>query len=760
MGSLVAKSEDGETHNFNLPPPSERHRCPGKASDLLAQRLVLERRGLQEGHSIVVVADIAAPYNLRQEQRGSLIKVDEDGDAFVRFYGDEELWMHKSVLHLLAAELDSLSFASQLLQLLCSLLVALCLGQALVHLPAAVYAASYTDESSWAGNALPLLASLLALPAFDIPQVRSLLYSFPDITAFFGPALFAASQLPLGPSVRLVLLGLSLLAFGLSALEELHFSFAALCRQRDGWAYLAALPALLPLGRLPSYAEAALGVGAALAAVVLSSTPPEAEVLLRQHRAQASVGGGQAPVGAKVWPPPVKVNVFDSFAVGLLGGAVLVIHQLYVATLEAPARACYADPTPWRSRSTWAALWMGIALVLLPESIRSDSAFVGLIAVLPLVFVLLQILATSQAPGVGDVPFVALSLLLFIFPSMLVIVVERLSRLARSSRGGFALLVAFALWTSALAMQMADFSTARGHRFQDWALSLLAAASWLLGAALGSNAEEQQVRSLKRPNAFTSVGSLLLVAAALGFGTGALSLLRADSMLGTSFSDSTLVLAQFRAFEELGDTACLEEALGHADLVSLQGLDGPKSQASRQIAQSLGLQHYSGTPGAVSYREQAVLSSARLSNVTANWWEADSRNVANWVSASLLWRGTRVTYFGVELHERGDPATQIDGLVALLRDHDGPVIVAGHFALSESQPSASDLKHLLTGAGLSDAFGTAEGGDSKQDEFMLDLLQRDYVFYRGLDLVDAHIHPPSTCMEHLPLTVSFQLKSS
>eukprot|EP00439_Symbiodinium_sp_Y106_P011711 s1644_g1.t2 len=129
--------------------------------------------------------------------------------------------------------------------------------------------------------------------------------------------------------------------------------------------------------------------------------------------------------------------------------------RLYVATLEAPARACYADPTPWRSRSTWAALWMGIALVLLPESIRSDSAFVGLIAVLPLVFVLLQILATSQAPGVGDVPFVALSLLLFIFPSMLVIVVERLSRLARSSRGGFALLVAFALWTSALAMQMA-----------------------------------------------------------------------------------------------------------------------------------------------------------------------------------------------------------------------------------------------------------------------------------------------------------------
>eukprot|EP00439_Symbiodinium_sp_Y106_P043991 s3226_g5.t1 len=59
---------------------------------------------------------------------------------------------------------DSLSFASQLLQLLCSLLVALCLGQALVHLPAAVYAASYTDESSWAGNALPLLASLLAYP--------------------------------------------------------------------------------------------------------------------------------------------------------------------------------------------------------------------------------------------------------------------------------------------------------------------------------------------------------------------------------------------------------------------------------------------------------------------------------------------------------------------------------------------------------------------------------------------------------------------
>eukprot|EP00439_Symbiodinium_sp_Y106_P021786 s6461_g2.t1 len=179
------------------------------------------------------------------------------------------------------------------------------------------------DEEGWVSG---------KLPAFDIPQVRSLLYSFPDITAFFGPALFAASQLPLGPSVRLVLLGLSLLAFGLSALEdrrfkELHFSFAALCRQRDGWAYLAALPALLPLGRLPSYAEAALGVGAALAAVVLSSTPPEAEVLLRQHRAQASVGGGQAPVGAKVWPPPVKVNVFDSFAVGLLGGAVLVIHQ-------------------------------------------------------------------------------------------------------------------------------------------------------------------------------------------------------------------------------------------------------------------------------------------------------------------------------------------------------------------------------------------------------------------------------------------------
>lgn len=438
----------------------------------------------------------------------------------------------------------------------------------------------------------------------------------------------------------------------------------------------------------------------------------------------------------------------------------LVIHQLYVATLEAPAEACYADPTPWRSRSTWAALWMGIALVLLPESIRSDSAFVGLIAVLPLVFVLLQILATTQAPGVGDVPFVALSLLLFIFPSMLVIVVERLSRLARSSRGGFALLVAFALWTSALAMQMADFSTARGHRFQDWALSLLAAASWLLGAALGSNTEEQQVRSLKRPNAFTSGGSLLLVAAAFAFGAGALSLLRADSMLGSSFSNSTLVLAEFRAIEELGDTVCLEEALRQADLIGLRGLPGPQSLASRQIAQSLRMQHYSGTPGAVSFREQAVLSSTRLSNVTANWWEADSRNVANWVSASLLWRGTRLTYFGVDVHERGDPATQIDGLVALLRDHDGPVIVAGHFALSESKPSDSDLRHLLTGAGLSDAFGTAEGSDSPQDEFMLDLLQRDYVFYRGLDLVEARIHPPSTCMEHLPLTVSFQLSGS
>ncbi|CAE7941305.1 unnamed protein product, partial [Symbiodinium sp. KB8] len=141
---------------------------------------------------------------------------------------------------------------------------------------------------------------------------------------------------------------------------------------------------------------------------------------------------------------------------------------------------------------------------------------------------------------------------------------------------------------------------------------------------------------------------------------------------------------------------------------------------------------------------------------------ADSRNVANWVSASLLWQGTRLTYFGVDVHERGDPATQIDGLVALLRDHDGPVIVAGHFALrrSESKSSDSDLRHLLTGAGLSDAFGTAEGSDSPQDEFMLDLLQRDYVFYRGLDLVEARIHPPSTCMEHLPLTVSFQLSGS
>ncbi|CAJ1402414.1 unnamed protein product [Effrenium voratum] len=399
------------------------------ASQLLSQRRALARRGLQEGDLVVVVASrIPEPYNLEQEQSGRLVKVDEEGDAYVSFFEDEDLWVHKSVLHLLAKAPESLPLARQVSQLGAATLWALCGLEAVLRLPAAV-------EST------ATLAIFLLLPLADLGQVRSKLFRFPELCASAGPALLMLSAL----WAQEVLLAFSVLAFAWSAAEELSFSETFACRQRDGWALLCAMVLRMVLCMTSDLALASplaritLGACGAAAAVWLSFTLP-LEAALRQHRAASPV------FQAAPWAPPQVVMM------GLLTGSVLILFQLFLYSAEAPAQLCLRDPGVIMSLPTWLSLGLGVAACFASWDSQTEQI---VLAVLPPCAVGLPLLRPGVA-GAGFPAFCGLQLLALAFPKMLVVLGRHLARVSAkpwAGRCACTLFVAACAWGSTLILQ-------------------------------------------------------------------------------------------------------------------------------------------------------------------------------------------------------------------------------------------------------------------------------------------------------------------
>jgi len=561
--------------------------------------------------------------------------------------------------------------------------------------------------------------------------------------------------------------GLSLLAFALNGLEELNFSTAAFCRQRDGWAYLAGLLTVSALGPLKSQALAVLCFAAAASAVLLSTCSPEPEVLLRQHRAKAAAGTAGGLSSSKApWPPKSDITATDSLAVGLLGGGLLVLHQLYLSSVEAPAALCFADAAAAVTVPTWIAFGLGGLFVLLPTSWRREQVVLLSIFAAPLVASVLQLLPPQEAPGVGQAAFFGLNLLFFSFPSMLVVFVQRLADVARSGYGGCAVFLALGLWVSTIAMRLVPFLGTTGgpqQRLQDPPVALLASSCWLLGMASGgANVKDDKARRTARRDAFAVGGSLILAAAVVQCGLVAFWELRADAMQAKTFPDTALTVAQMGLQQARENTAaCSFEALGSADIVGLRGRGGP--DVAGLHAKELQFLRYSGVPGSAASGGRAVLSRAKLHNVTANW-QAVSKDQPTWVRAWIAWGGQHVQFYSVELHQRGDLTAQFDELAKLLREDRGPAIVVGSFALPAdvSAQRRKDLRSLVEGAALQDAFAATDPGVKPQllRTFKPDLPPADHVFYRGLDVAEARVDTSVQCAEHVPMIVKFRLPSS
>jgi endonuclease/exonuclease/phosphatase (EEP) superfamily protein YafD len=97
-----------------------------------------------------------------------------------------------------------------------------------------------------------------------------------------------------------------------------------------------------------------------------------------------------------------------------------------------------------------------------------------------------------------------------------------------------------------------------------------------------------------------------------------------------------------------------------------------------------------------------------------------------------------------------DYSQQLGTLIDALQDHDGPIVMAGDFN-AWSQPRLDRLNELASSLSLRPvAFA-----DDNRKRF-IGGLALDYIFYRGLTLIDASV-PITDASDHNPLVVGFSV---
>ncbi|CAE8688384.1 unnamed protein product [Polarella glacialis] len=698
------------------------------------------------GDTVVVIADIGDPYALKKGQSGVVVSVDEEGDALISFFDDDDLWLHSDVLQCLAKVEQDVSLRNQLGALVPATARALCGWNAMVGFPTGIYW-HFLNPQNVGFDIAPftvLLISTLSLLLVDCPAVRRLLFENPDLISAVAPLSYALSAIPSNFSWAFVVT--SAVAFGWSSAETLSLQVGSFRRQRDGWAVLLALCILLTLRWAlwtanplldERHLRAALGVLGVLAAVKSSS---ETQTALPH------------------WRVADRCGLLDSspncaaLGAGLMGGCALFLFQTYLSTFEVAASMTALQPDAMSPVAVLLAFVFGVVSLLVVQQRRPlwvesciASTIVGLA---PFVACSLQmwpgvsINAWGPVLGTGRPAFLGLLLLAAIFPHMLAHLGSELTELAKLGGIGRGLFMTAVVWGVAYLMYLAVLvggAAPVGGLFQGelWRLSLLLGLGWgtgLLLLGLAANAkrasrEEHPIQGVpldghlgregregregrgtsppslvRPPNAFDRGARFLLggVAVLLCFVATPIRLLGAWTAPQHE-SGEYLVVAGYnvqQGFDPHGlpNTRCVMEVLRESspDLVGLSESNSAhpvtaNTDVSLMYARYLGFQYYQGAPGALTSADQAILSRLPFEDVSSSSLEVllDCAHCPTqthvWARARVMWKGTPVEFHSVHVGATDSGSSQIAFIASEIRAkyRYGPMILVGDFSLPQ-----------------------------------------------------------------------------
>lgn len=752
--------------------PRWRERSPGAAP--------------QPGEEVVVRQEIGGGYGLQVGDTGTVLHVDVDGDVLVAFAEHGEQWVHSSMLPKLERSAGSVPTYVQVLFVLQGVCSSMCGWSVLVGL---------TDTVHWQcvdhGGPSPLLLALVLASALSFAAtdfgLAPLLARHCDSLAVLPPLGFAAAGLG-GAVLRGALLVAAATAVGMSGIATLSLAPGARRREVAGWGLLLATIAMPSLrwasGSVDPFvsspaAEVALGVVGALNSAVLpciAGDGPESDTAdcLTGYCRRARCG---------VW--------LGAVSTGSMGGAVWVLSRAYLASLRQPALSAYGEAPDSLGLAVLGSLVVGVLALaamwcMTPWWLDTCQAAL-VIGVLPLAACSLQ--GTSEialarwgsVQGSGTMAFSGLMLLTLIFPFMLALLGRELCLLSQSGGLGRAFAVAacsvvgcFVVAHAAADVDgtaLATDDTLALFRHRQWMYSVLLGCMWCAGvwaAPGGSNRPSvHDLWYLSRHVApssrkFVSGACICLSVLVVFFVFVGIPMRSTTSLPRAPLGNSDiLVVAGFDAhlgFDMRGwsnvECASRQLASAHVDLVGLANAYAAYSvhgSADPDLAYAtrLRMDHFRGVPSSLPMAGQAVLSGLRIDREASGveMLPGDTSAASVWLKIRCSWKGAPMQFHTLRFgHLEVEQVAFVAQRLREVRGDEPLVLVASVVQGGRPSDDRKVLAELVNGTGLREAWGL---------EVLAPAEYRDFVFFRGLELVGKLVLDDASCSDRMLTVASF-----
>jgi len=135
-----------------------------------------------------------------------------------------------------------------------------------------------------------------------------------------------------------------------------------------------------------------------------------------------------------------------------------------------------------------------------------------------------------------------------------------------------------------------------------------------------------------------------------------------------------------------------------------------------------------------------------------------------WITSVVEWQGQEIQVHTLHTEWLTDNTIQLEFIAEQMRTRfrNGPLVLAGDFNLPKKdtvRPFDTALRLMMEDTGLKVAGNVLDPNVSlpvPPTEHISDL-HLDYIFYRGLELVDLMAVSDSTCSDHMPVIGRFRL---
>lgn len=632
-----------------------------------------------------------------------------------------------------------------------------------------------------------------------------------------APALYALSVL-LPEGCHSACMIASVLAFSWSVLDTITFHASSVCRQRDGWACIMAISVFLFIRWLAFSAiplidetlpKVTLGVLGTLSSIWLTWDIPESEIRLRFRRAEhAARAAGWVLTAEKQKSEQPSASFFNILGVGLMGGSGLFLFQMYLSSFDAAASSTSSNPDAMEPLISMGAFTLGLLVLVLRASwwldVSSAAFFAGMA---PLVACGLQVWPGERIEmwgpvlGSGRQAFLGQLLLMAAFPQMLVLLGRKLSELALLGAAGRCLFVSSITWSlgyaAYLAVLLGGEAPYCGATFKGkpWRLSVLLALAWSGGLAVsglreehGQHGEEESKlekqflqRKLQHGRDLYAHGAAIIFVLVVVFAVVTMPLRLASSKLELPETHVLRVVScnVQQGFDLHGSSnvGCMTEILRRTD-AALVALSESNSvyplMGNRDIsliyASRLEMKRVQGIPGALVAPGSVLLSKLPYQNSSASAWEVSKgctscpSQTHVWVHSTVQWHETLIEFHSVHMEDvTANASSQIQVIATEIRarfSKQPMVLVVDIGLLSDRSQSAwsTALRQLLQGTGLKEAIGApnTSAHSATASTKKAHVMRLNYIFFRGLDLVDSHIVQAS-CSATMPLSAAFRL---